>query len=474
MNSFESSFADLREWIKALALPKHQFLMLHFDADQSDYVRFNHAKVRQAGRIRTLKLKLVLVDQRSDTSAAQVQFQLTASAEPQADRALCHQALIRLQALIAQASADPLLLFNEIPSTSEQTLSANLPAIDEMVQTIEAAIRTSAPAGNVDLVGFLALGPRARGLLSSLGHSHYQSRHSYFFDFSIYAGGLVFPKPADIRDKAVKQSLSDTHWDPARLTSLIHEAARQVQVLLKPAKRLPPGHYRAWLAPAAVADLLEMMSWGGFSLNSLRRGNSPLERAHGGMDGALEVKVRPKFSSLITLSDCPSEAGVPRFQGEGFVGPDTVLLIDQGVANQLLVSPRSAREFSVPHNGYDTSESPRAIKLHPGDQDEAQAMLALGTGLYISNLWYLNFSDRFNGAVTGMTRFASLWVEDGVPVAPLSAMRIDDSLYQIFGEQLESLGHVSHAIPNVSTYDQRAFGATYAPAALVKSLRLTL
>jgi predicted Zn-dependent protease len=474
MSPFESSFADLREWIRDLALPKHQFLMLHFDADQSDYVRFNHAKVRQAGRINTLKLKLVLVDKRPDGSAAQVQFQLTASAQPKADRELCNQALIRLQSLIAEANADPLLLFNETVSSSEQCLSADLPGIEAMVLAIEAAIRSSSRAGNIDLVGFLALGPRARGLLSSLGHSHYQSRQSYFFDFSIYAGGLVFPKPAEIRDKAVKQSLSDTCWDPARLTALIHEAAHQAKVLLEPAKRLPPGHYRAWLAPAAVADLLEMMSWGGFSLSSLRRGSSPLERAHGGMDGTLQAVDRPKFSSLITLSDCPGEAGVPRFQGEGFVGPESVSLIDKGVANQLLVSPRSAREFSATHNGYDASESPRAIKLHRGEMDEASAMQALGTGLYISNLWYLNFSDRINCAVTGMTRFASLWVENGVPVAPLSAMRIDDSLYQVFGEQLEALGSVSHAIPNVSTYDQRAFGATYAPAALVKALRLTL
>ncbi len=474
MNPFEASFADLREWVKGLALPKHQFLMLHFDADQSDYVRFNHAKVRQAGRIRTLKLRLVLVDKRSDGSAAQVQFQLTASADLQADRALCSQALIRLQSLIAESSADPLLLFNETPSSSEQSLDANLPEVEVMVEAIEAAIRTSDQAGNIDLVGFLALGPRVRGLLSSLGHSHYQSRQSYFFDFSIYAGGLVFPKSADIRDKAVKQSLADTRWEPARLTHLIHEAARQAEVLLVPAKRLLPGHYRAWLAPAAVADLLEMMSWGGFSLSSLRRGNSPLERAHGGMEGTLESHDRPKFSPLFTLSDCPGEAGVPRFQGEGFVGPETVSLIENGVVDQLLVSPRSAREFLSLHNGYDASESPRAIKLHPGDMDEAQAMQALGTGLYISNLWYLNFSDRINCAVTGMTRFASLWVENGVPVAPLSAMRIDDSLYQVFGEQLEALGRASHAIANVSTYDQRAFGATYAPAALVKALRLTL
>jgi predicted Zn-dependent protease len=470
----EQSFADLAQWVKSLRLPESQFLMLHFDGEQSDYVRFNQGRVRQAGQVKRLKLTLLLVEKRSDGSAAQVQFQLNASLDLAADQAACNLALQRLQGLIADASSDPLLLFSETPAFSEQKLGDALPDIETMVREIEVMVQDCTVAEGADLVGFLALGPRASGLLSTLGHQYYQSRDSYFFDFSVYAGGLSFPKPADIRDKAVKQSIADTHWEPERLQKMIHEAASQAQLLTVPAKRLVPGQYRAWLAPSAVADLVEMMAWGGFSLSSLRRGQSPLERAYGGINSDLPTSERTRFSPLFTLSDCPAEAGVPRFQGEGFVGPERLTLIEQGRATQLLVSPRGAREFAAEHNGYDLSESPRALKLHPGLMDETQAMQALGTGLYISNLWYLNFSDRINCAVTGMTRFASLWVENGVPVAPLSAMRIDDSLYNVFGDQLEGLGSRLHAIANVSTYDQRAFGATYAPGALLSALRLTL
>lgn len=42
-----------------------------------------------------------------------------------------------------------------------------------------------------------------------------------------------------------------------------------------------------------------------------------------------------------------------------------------------------------------------------------------------TQLWYLNFSDRPGGRITGMTRFASFWVEDGRIVAPLNVMRFD-------------------------------------------------
>ena len=63
----------------------------------------------------------------------------------------------------------------------------------------------------------------------------------------------------------------------------------------------------------------------------------------------------------------------------------------------------------------------------------------LGTGLYIGNLWYGNFSDLPAGRLTGMTRFATFWVENGVIQAPVSTMRFDDSAYSLLGSQLEAL-----------------------------------
>jgi predicted Zn-dependent protease len=43
----------------------------------------------------------------------------------------------------------------------------------------------------------------------------------------------------------------------------------------------------------------------------------------------------------------------------------------------------------------------------------SRGLKTLGTGVYISDLHYLNYSDRQACRMTGMTRFACLWVEDG-------------------------------------------------------------
>ena len=64
-----------------------------------------------------------------------------------------------------------------------------------------------------------------------------------------------------------------------------------------------------------------------------------------------------------------------------------------------------------------------------GDILRDQVLTQLGTGVYINNVWYLNYSDRSACRITGMTRFATLWVENGVIQAPLNVMRFDETIY---------------------------------------------
>ena len=73
-----------------------------------------------------------------------------------------------------------------------------------------------------------------------------------------------------------------------------------------------------------------------------------------------------------------------------------------------------------------------------------------------------------------MTRFATIWVEDGEPVAPVQAMRFDDSLLRVLGDRLEALTDEAHWFADTSTYDGRVFGAVRAPGALLKGLDFTL
>jgi predicted Zn-dependent protease len=110
----------------------------------------------------------------------------------------------------------------------------------------------------------------------------------------------------------------------------------------------------------------------------------------------------------------------------------------------------------------------------PGTLAEGDVLAALDTGLLIGNLHYLNFSDRANGRVTGMTRFATFWVERGAIAGPVDVIRWDDTLYRMLGDALEALTDTPHWILNNGTYGQRSVQTSRVPGALLGKMAFTL
>jgi predicted Zn-dependent protease len=98
----------------------------------------------------------------------------------------------------------------------------------------------------------------------------------------------------------------------------------------------------------------------------------------------------------------------------------------------------------------------------------------LDTGLYLSNLHYLNWSDRPTGRITGMTRYACFWVEDGELVAPIENLRFDESLYHCLGDRLINLTTTQDFIPETGTYDHRNLGGAWLPGAIINDFTFTL
>ena len=102
------------------------------------------------------------------------------------------------------------------------------------------------------------------------------------------------------------------------------------------------------------------------------------------------------------------------------------------------------------------------------------ALAALDTGLAIGNLWYLNYSDRPACRMTGMTRFATFWVEGGNVVAPVDVLRFDDTLYRMLGENLEALTVERELLLASSTYGSRMLASATLPGALLSAMNFTL
>jgi predicted Zn-dependent protease len=242
-------------------------------------------------------------------------------------------------------------------------------------------------------------------------------------------------------------------------------AREELSVLKRDPRTIDPGQYRVYLAPTAVAEVVSLLSWGGFGLKSHKTQRSPLIRA---------VKGEEKLASCFSLSENTADGMSPRFGKSGFIKPDRVELFADGSYSQALVSPRSAREYSVDTNGANDEEMPLSLDMAAGRYDIDQVLDELGTGIYVNNLHYLNYSDRPSCRVTGMTRFATFWVENGKIVAPLNVMRFDETLYRMFGEQLIGLTSERELLLDPNTYERRSTQSARVPGAIINEFTFTL
>ncbi len=437
----KAHFFELSERL-ARELRAGEVLLLNFAGERSDFVRFNAGKVRQAGSVEQRSLALRLVHGGRQVSADLELAGAGADLEP------ARSVLGKLRASLAGLPQDPWLLINEAPRSTETERRG---ALADAESVVEHALRA---AQGRDFVGIYAGGTICRGFANSLGQRNWHEVDSFNFDWSLYLRA----------DKAVKSAYAGFEWEADTFQQKVDAAARQLAHLELPGKALAPGEYRAYLAPRALEELVGMLSWGGFSARARATRQSPLLRMQEGAS----------LSPAVTFLENTAEGIAPGFQGDGFVKPPSVALIEEGKLREALVSPRSAKEYGLRTNAANGGEGPESLDVAGGTLEEGAGFGALDTGLYISNLWYLNFSDRPAGRITGMTRFATFWVQNGRIAAPIAPMRFDDSIYRMLGDNLIGLTRARELLLDPSTYGARSTASARLPGALLRSLRFTL
>lgn len=435
-------FFDLARYANG-RLRAGEVLLANFSGEVSDFVRFNHARVRQPMTVRQAYLTLELVDGRRHDRTT---LSLSGGGE---DREAIAAAIESMRADLRSLPEDPYLLYSVEVTESQTERIGKLPSPDEAIMTLVAA------GEGLDMVGVLASGPVYRGFASSLGARHWHEVDSFLLDWSVYQSG----------DKAVKASFAGQQWDAAEVARRIDATRAQLPHLTRSPRTIEPGAYRAYVSPAAIDELLWMLNWGGVSAKEQRTQQSTIQQL---VDGTAVL------SPQVTLREHVAAGLAPAFDEVGFTRPPVIDLIRTGRHAGSLISPRTAQEYGIESNGANEGESMQAMELAPGSLPRAEALRALDTGVYVGNFHYLNWSDRSAARVTGMTRFATYWVERGEIVAPLAVMRFDDTLYRMLGSELEALDDEADWILNSGTYGGRSVETSRVPGALLGQLRLTL
>ncbi len=425
-------------------LKRDEYLIISFDGESSQFIRFNNASIRQTGLVNDATMGLKYIANGRTCHGA-----FTASGDQNTDFQRGKYEIERMRKESKEIPADPFLVMPKNAGSSHEIKKVNGLPFDNAVSALIPVM------DGIDFVGIWVNGKMYRGNANSVGQRHWFETDSHCLDYS-----LVTPS-----HQMVKGCYSGSDWNQENYEKYVENSKNKLRIMNRNPVKVDTGDYKTWFEAAAVADFLGMFSWNGISEASLRQGCSGFGRMR-------HEDVR--LSSKLSLAEDFSPGLCPKFNSEGEVSSDSLSLIENGKLKNTLVSSRSAKEYNLDSNYAESGEYLRSPMMSPGNLSHSKVLKELDKGLYLSNIHYLNWSDNSGGRITGLTRYACFWVENGEIVAPIKTMRFDDSFYNFFGKQLLDVEDKLTVVPETSTYGKRSLGATTCPGILVNSFALTL
>ncbi len=424
---------------------KTELLIINFDAEVSSFVRFNKAKIRQAGSVKQISVTLSLSNKEKRNLKSFVRL----NGNRERDLPTLIKTLNYLRRELPDLPKDPYMMYSTTVHSTE--ISEDEPSVDDkqVVEYIMSSVK------QIDMVGIYSSGTIYSGLANSLGQINWHSNYSFSFDFSLY----------NKKNNAIKLNYSSKTWNKDDYNRILRNGLDKLEILSNPVKTIQTGEYTVYLEPAALNEIIDMMSWGGFSYKSNKIGTSPLH---------LLNKKERTLSKSISINENIKDGLSPNFNSDGFIKPEVINMISNGKFVESLTSPRSSLEYSVTHNSSSTSEYPCSIDMGAGNLEDSAILSTINNGLYISNLWYLNFSDRNNARMTGLTRFGCFLIENGKLTSPISTMRFDDSVYSMLGKNLVGLTKSRDLLIDSGTYEERSTASARLPGAIINNFKMTL
>lgn len=412
------------------------------DAESSLFVRYNNHRVRQNSQVEQATAKVLLTWQQKS-----YRFSYSLTSQPDDDLKK-----LKVPFLKILKDWDNLLSenvdFKIAPKQSSSLYWWSEYNPNQILNFISNA------TSHVDFTGLVTIGPVLNCVRNSNGVNHEFLTELVIVDYSLYDG-----------PRAVKGLYSARNWNENEFTQRLRQTQSLLEMMKKPRVELKPEAYRVYLGPSAVSEMSQMLNWGAVSQRSYKLGRNPLKRL---------IEKEALLSPLFSVSEDFSLGMGPQFNSLGEETPPLIQIIQKGSLKNLLTSTKSAIEFNVESNLAEEDEGFRSMSIDTGTLKRDQILSSLGTGIFISNLHYLNWSNPMDARITGMTRYACFWVEKGQIQGPIADLRFDDTLFDLWGEDLESVTDFAELEPQATTYLQRHLGGKRVPGMLIKKMKFTL
>ena len=295
----------------------------------------------------------------------------------------------------------------------------------------DAATAEATPDHRADVVGAICDLAASRGVQAfgafSTGVTSYAIANS---------NGLFLCAPRTIANLQVATIAGEGHGyasqASARMADIDGPAAGEEAidkaVRTRKAEAIEPGEYPVVLEPYAVAELLEYLSYIGFSGLSVEEGRSFMRLGECVTGRLIDI-----------WDDGNDAAGLPMpFDFEG-VPKQRVDLVKNGVARALVHDMASAARAGTESTGHglpapNPSGAWATNLFMGGGEADSSAALAGGIerGVWVTRFWYVNVLHPRKTLLTGMTRDGTFLIENGEVTRPIKNMRFTQSVLQAF------------------------------------------
>jgi PmbA protein len=236
--------------------------------------------------------------------------------------------------------------------------------------------------------------------------------------------------------------------------ALANEAFEKLRRSEHPAK-VTAGRYEVVLEPAAVAMLLEYLSYMGMGAKQVLDGESFLSSRSDQMVADQKVTVADDVYHPLSVGIGFDLEGVPKKR---------VAVIDGGRAIGPVTDLRTSRLMGAPLTGHYSGSNefgPYAsnVVMNAGSSPLEELVGAVDDGLLVTRLHYVNVLDRPATLLTGMTRDGTWRIRGGELTTPVHNLRFTQSV-------LEALGSAQGLGRDLAAFapDFGGFGSNVAPA----------
>ncbi len=302
------------------------------------------------------------------------------------------------------------------------------PAKTQQVEAWSDATAAATPEERADFVEAICAKARRAGLkafgavstsagqlaiANSLGVLHHQ-RSTQATANSVVMGeagsGYADRGAIDVRD-----------LDKGQLADEVIEKAQRNQN----AQPVEPGVYEVVLEEYAVAEMLDFMSFMGFSALAAQE-----ERSF------MRLGEQITGDQISIWDDGLDRTGLPAsFDFEG-VPKQRVDLIRGGVASGLVYDQMTAQRVGRQSTGHGlpapNTEGPFAVNLFmkPGTTAKAELISGITRGIWVTRFWYVRIVHPKASIITGMTREGTFLIENGRITRPVKDLRFTQSILE--------------------------------------------